>query len=57
MTIIDLRMEYKKATGDPYVPITHDHYNDVNYILWLEEQLLEMKKLHKKFIPFEPIKQ
>jgi len=56
MTIVDLRMQYKKETGNPYVPLTHEHYDDVEYILWLENQLLELKKLHKQMIPWEPIK-
>lgn len=56
MTLIDLRMEYKRKTGISDVPISHGYYGDVEYILWLENELLELRKLHKKLIPWEPIK-
>lgn len=55
MTLIDIRLEYKKATGDPAVTISHGYYGSVQYVMWLEEQLLLYKKLHAKFIPWEPI--
>ena len=52
-TIIDLRLEYKKETGDPYTPITHGYYDAVEYVLWLEEKVIALKKLKQKLIPFE----
>jgi len=53
MTIVDLRMQYKKETGNPYVPLTHEHYDDVEYILWLEERLIKLLELKQKLIPWE----
>ena len=53
MTLIDLRLEYKQETGINNVPISHDHYADVRYVMWLEERLLKLKALKKKLIPWE----
>ena len=55
MTIIDLRMQYKRETGDPRVPISYEHYADVAYIIWLEEQLIKHMELKKKLIPWEKL--
>jgi hypothetical protein len=54
MTLIDLRLEYKRDTGDGNTPINHGYYGDVRYILWLEEKLLEQTKKKEEpiFIPF-----
>ena len=41
MTLIDLRLAYKRATGDNHTPINNGHYNTTEYIVWLEEQLTE----------------
>ena len=41
MTLIDLRLLYKQDTGDASVPISHGYYDELDYILWLEEKLLE----------------
>lgn len=41
MTLIDLRIAYKRATGDHSTPINHGHYNATEYVVWLEEQLTE----------------
>lgn len=55
MTLIDLRVEYKFKSGDSGTPLTNEHYDDVHYILWLEEELVKLKNLHKKLIPWEPL--
>jgi len=44
MTLIDLRLEYKRQTGKSNIPINHDHYDDPEYIVWLEEQIVELNK-------------
>jgi hypothetical protein len=55
MTLIDLRMNYKKLTGDNFVPLNHGYFGDVNYILWLEELLLKHINLKKKLLPWEKL--
>jgi hypothetical protein len=44
MSLIDLRLEYKRQTGKPNIPINHDHYDDPEYIIWLEEELIKLKQ-------------
>ena len=53
MTLIDLRLEYKRQTGEKHIHISHDNYADVRYVMWLEERLLKLKALKKKLIPWE----
>jgi hypothetical protein len=52
ISLVDLRMEYIRATGIE-VPLNHNHCGDVHYIVWLEEEILRLKKLTQKLIPFE----
>jgi hypothetical protein len=53
MTLIDLRMHYKRLTGNNDVPISHDYFGDVKYIIWLEEELLRLMEMKQKLIPWE----
>lgn len=39
-TIIDLRMEYKRDTGELNVPLSSERFCDTDYVQWLEERLL-----------------
>ena len=59
MTIIDLRLEYKKEMGANCVPINYDYYDDVDYVLWLENTVLELKsqkEIKNTFIVEKPVK-
>jgi hypothetical protein len=42
-TLIDLRMEYKRQTGDNETPISHDYFDDPKYIVWLEDYILRLE--------------
>lgn len=55
ISLIDLRLEYKYQTGDPNVPLSHSHYDDVNYIVWLEDKIIKLKQLKQELIPWEPL--
>lgn len=58
MTIIDLRLLYKRETGINEVPINHDFYDDVDYVLWLENTILELKSQRESkqtFIVEKPV--
>jgi hypothetical protein len=65
ITLIDLRLEYKRKTGH-YPIIRNDNsisgtlFKDskgiLDYIKWLEDELIKLKNLHRKFIPWEPVK-
>jgi hypothetical protein len=66
MTNTDLRLQYKKSTG--FYPVEASEFslvNDlriydaqelINYINWLESELVKIKNMNKKLIPWEPIK-
>ena len=42
MTVVDLRIEYEKETGDRTTPIDSAVFTEVDYVQWLEEKLLEV---------------
>lgn len=42
MTTIDLRLEYKKDTSDPNVPISNTPYTNTAYVQWLEERVIAL---------------
>ena len=48
MTKLDLLIEYKRNTGN-YPEYIQD------YIDWLEEEIIKLENLKKKFIPWEPM--
>jgi len=52
ISLIDLRMEYICNTGSQ-IPLNHDFCDDVSYILWLEDEIIKLKNLKRKLIPFE----
>jgi hypothetical protein len=56
-TLIDLRLQYQKETGNDNIPISHDHCDDVEYIVWLEEHLLRLMRLKQELIPWENLDQ
>ena len=55
LTLIDLRVEYKRDTGDANTPISNGYFGDDDYITWLEDQLLKHKDLKRRLIPFESL--
>jgi hypothetical protein len=48
--LIDLRLIYKRDTGYDY------DWDSKSYVEWLEKVITLKENLHKKFIPWEPIK-
>ena len=55
LTLIDLRVEYKRNSGNSNTPLSHGHFSDVDYIVWLEDQLLKHKDLKRRLIPWESL--
>jgi hypothetical protein len=63
MTIPELRMLYKRETGQPAVMDTgrrttktsDDYRVFLDYVNWLEEKTINLLELKRKFIPWEPI--
>ena len=53
-TIVDLRLKYKRDTGDINAQLM-GLFNKVEYIAWLEEKLLKHIELKRKLIPWEPL--
>lgn len=49
-SLIDLRLIYKRDTGYDY------DWDSKSYVEWLEKIIIFKESLHKKFIPWEPIK-
>ena len=43
MTLLDLRLEYRKDTGDQSIPLSGITWNDAEYVSWLEDQLLYLR--------------
>ena len=45
ITEIDLRLEYKKETGDPSTPINKTLWTNSDYVRWLERRLIELSPI------------
>jgi hypothetical protein len=43
MTLLDLRLEYRKDTGDQNIPLSGITWDDAEYVSWLEDQLLYLR--------------
>ena len=52
ISLIDLRVEFNRQTGIE-IPLSHEYCGDINYIMWMEAELVKLKTLTHKLIPFE----